>query len=150
MAPGSAARSRASLVAASAMPIIAEDDSVPPAVPKRSASRRAGKPIITPATVFNYNYMPNRSLPTAISSSSDGSSTVPDRKPEVNNDRYLEALRKQELVARRGGWYRLMIIAFLVIAAIVGLSVGLTLGLRKKKFVPLPSPFPFPFLRTIH
>ncbi|KAB5578474.1 hypothetical protein GE09DRAFT_551944 [Coniochaeta sp. 2T2.1] len=134
MAPGSAAaRSRASLAAAQAMPIIAEDDSVPPAVPKRSASRRAGQSI-PPATIFNYNYMPNSTnsrspKSTLPSSSSDG--TMPDRKPEVNNH-HLEALRKQEWVARRGGWYRIMIITFLVIAATVGLAVGLTLGLRKK------------------
>ncbi|KAB5549854.1 hypothetical protein GE09DRAFT_187189 [Coniochaeta sp. 2T2.1] len=132
MAPGSAAaRSRASLAAAQAMPIIAEDDSVPPAVPKRSASRRAGKPLTTPATVFNYNYMPNSRTPSSTIPSSSSDGTMPDRKPEVNNH-HLEALRKQEWVARRGGWYKIMIITFLVVAAIIGLAVGLTLGLRKE------------------
>lgn len=137
---GGAARSRASLVAAQAMPAIAEDDSVAPDVPKRSASRRTTKPI-TPAAVYNYNYNyapfssrspTNSTTPTA--SSSDG--TVPDRKPENNNS---EAIRREERLARRRRWHCILMIAFLLIAVIVGLSVGLTLGLRKKKYA-LPSP----------
>ena len=138
MAPGSATRSRASLVAAQAMPIIAEDESVAPAVPKRSSSRRIAKPT-TPPPVYTYHYTPfsgrsptNSTLPTTNSSNG----TLPDRKPEVDN----EAIRRQEWLDRRGGWYRIIVSTFLLVALIVGLSVGLTLGLRKKKCVFPPSP----------
>ncbi|KAJ9161490.1 hypothetical protein NKR19_g2210 [Coniochaeta hoffmannii] len=138
MAPGSAARNRASLVAAQAMPIIAEDDSVAPAVPKRSSSRRIAKPI-TPPPIYTYNYTPfssrsptNSTIPTTDSSNG----TLPDRKPENNN----AAIHRQEWLARRGGWYRILVIAFLLIALIVGLSVGLTLGLRKKSTSSITTP----------
>lgn len=130
MAPGRAARSRASLVAAQAMPIIAEDDSVAPAVPKRSASRRSTKPV-SPAAIYNYSPFSSRS-PTnsAVPTLSSIDDAVPDRKPENYEN---AAIQWQERVARRGGWYRIPLIALLLVAVIVGLSVGLTLGLRKKK-----------------
>jgi hypothetical protein len=123
-----------SLVAAQAMPIIAEDDSVAPSVPNRSASRRTTKPV-TPAAIYNYNYAPfasrsptDSAIPTA--SSSDG--TLPDRKSETDNTRAVHL--QQKWLERRGGWFRILLVAFILIAIIVGLSVGLTIGLRKKKY----------------
>ena len=138
MAPGSALRSRASLVAVHSMPIIAEDETAPPVVPSRSAKRSYNA--ATPAAIYNYNYSPfsNRSPTTTLHSASSSDGSVPDRKPE-NND--SEAIHQQEWVARRGGWYKLLLIALLTIAAIIGLAVGLTIGLRKKRyFVPSSPP----------
>lgn len=118
-------------MAAQAMPIIAEDDSVAPAVPNRSASRRTTKPI-SPAAIYNYNYTPfsRRSSTNSIVPTISSNDAVPDRKPEPHDS---EAIKRRERLARRGGWYRILLIAFLLVAVIVGLSVGLTLGLRKKK-----------------
>ncbi len=44
----------------------------------------------------------------------------------------FEDLRNNAYVARRGGWKRICLVAFLVIACIVALVVGLVVGLRKK------------------
>lgn len=131
MAPGSAARSRASLVAAQAMPIIAEDDSVAPALPKRSASRRSTKPV-TPAAIYNYNYYPfsSRSPAPTIPTTSSSDGTAPDRKSEHGGS---HAVQHHEWAARRGGWYRILITALVIIVIIVGLAVGLTLRFRSKR-----------------
>ncbi|KAL8924288.1 MAG: hypothetical protein Q9208_004069 [Pyrenodesmia sp. 3 TL-2023] len=48
----------------------------------------------------------------------------------------LSEVRNNKHIARRGGWKRICFVAFLVIAVIVGLAVGLTLGLRKKRSTP--------------
>ena len=45
----------------------------------------------------------------------------------------FDDLRNNAYVARRGGWKRICVIAFLLIACIVALAVGLAVGLNKKK-----------------
>jgi len=44
----------------------------------------------------------------------------------------LADARRNKYVARRGGWRRLCVAAFIVIALLVGLIVGLVVGLRKR------------------
>ncbi len=43
-------------------------------------------------------------------------------------------MRERSAIAKRGGWYRLALLAAVLIAIIVGLSVGLTIGLRSRKY----------------
>ena len=43
----------------------------------------------------------------------------------------LADVRNNKYIARRGGWRRIFLIAFLVIGSIIGLVVGLVFGLRK-------------------
>jgi hypothetical protein len=42
-----------------------------------------------------------------------------------------KGISNNKYIARRGGWKRLALIAFIVILCIVGLIVGLVIGLRK-------------------
>ena len=48
------------------------------------------------------------------------------------NGEKFQDLRDNAYVARRGGWKRICLIAFIVIACIIALVVGLVVGLRKK------------------
>lgn len=48
-------------------------------------------------------------------------------------DAKLEALRNNRHIAKRGGWWRLILIVAIIIAAIIALALGLVFGLRKTK-----------------
>lgn len=121
MTPGSP-RGRSSVTA---MPIIVEDDTTPPVVPNRSAARPfAARNVRTSRPSYS------RLASTWSSSTGDGSDgTLPDQKLEPGP---REGFRDYDLIARRGGWYRLVMLAFITTALVVGLSVGLTLGLKKR------------------
>jgi hypothetical protein len=129
------------------MPIIAEDDSVRPVLPDR-AVRRSAVPIDTRTASYNYNYSPyaSRSPTTTIPTTSSNDGTAPNRKPEGDAE---QRILDQEWIARRRAWYRTVLLAFLSIAVIVGLAVGLTLGLRKG-YVSLPSSPTIPILAVIN
>lgn len=43
-----------------------------------------------------------------------------------------ERHRIMDRMARRGGWYKLILLSILLVGSIIGLGVGLTLGLRKR------------------
>lgn len=48
-------------------------------------------------------------------------------------DAKLEALRNNRHIAKRGGWWRLILIVAIIVAAIIALALGLVFGLRKTK-----------------
>lgn len=58
----------------------------------------------------------------------NGDESVPDRKSEVPK----EGLMDHEWITKRGGWCRLVLGSLLLVAAIIGLAVGLTIGLGLK------------------
>lgn len=111
-----------------AMPIIAEDDTAPPVVPNRSAARPFAASNLR-TSYQDYSPFVSRWSP----ATSDGSDSIlQDRKQEPGPG---EGFKDHEWIARRGGWYRLVMLVLITIGLVVGLSVGLTLRL-KKKYVP--------------
>ena len=47
----------------------------------------------------------------------------------------LTDVRNNKYIARRGGWRRICLIAFVVLAVLVALAVGLGIGLQKKRSI---------------
>ncbi|KAK4451661.1 hypothetical protein QBC34DRAFT_423652 [Podospora aff. communis PSN243] len=119
MAPGRKSVSRLSLPPP--LPSIIEDPvDIPPAIPPKSPRRLT---------------VPPKSLGSTPQSSE---LSVPDRTSEA-----LEKglhLRDREWIAKRGGWYRLVLGVVLIIAIIIGLAVGLTLGLQNRNPPPVTLP----------
>ncbi len=102
--------------------VIAEDGDVQPAppIPLRAAHRPFGKR-------FHHGDPPRHSFekpPPPYSVWSDVTGPKGER---------LGDLRRNRFIAKRGGWRRLCIIGFVVIAVLVGLIVGLVVGLRRKR-----------------
>ena len=98
--------------------IIAEDASAPPPVPAQSQTHRPfrNRFLGDPPRYSNGSRPPQYSL---------WDVTGP-------NGEKFQDLRDNAYVARRGGWKRICLITFIIIACIIALVVGLVVGLRKK------------------
>ncbi|KAK0657294.1 hypothetical protein B0T16DRAFT_452776 [Cercophora newfieldiana] len=122
MAPGRQSAARLSLAP---LPMIVEDAiDAPPAIPEKSPRRLTamGTGAVTPMS---------------LGSAPQGSvESVPDRTSEALEKGLLE----REWIAKRGGWYRLVLGALLVLGCVVGLAVGLALGLQNRNTPPPPLP----------
>ena len=44
----------------------------------------------------------------------------------------LQRVRDYEPIARRGGWWRVMLVSIVLVVVVIGLVTGLVMGLRKK------------------
>lgn len=127
MAPGS----RTSLIGVQPMPIIPEDGdgqpqqhqaaAGPPNRPGHNRSRSYAGSIASNGSADRSSYP--RYPPPAYSVKD-----LPDRTPLE----YKQGLQEKGWFARRGGWYRLALIAFIFTALAVGLAVGLTIGLGRQ------------------
>ena len=105
------------------MPIISEDDAVdPPSLPIRSSKR-----LTTPDEDSEYAAYLAFAAEYPTHKLEDGS--LPDRTPAPAQ---RQGFWDHAKIAKRGGWYRMGLIALFIIALVVGLSVGLTVGLRKR------------------
>lgn len=98
------------------LPIIIEDAIDPPAIPAKSPRR------LTMPSLASIPAIPQNSTPRSSQES------VPGRRLKA----LKRGLRAQEWIARRGGWYRLVLGWMVTLGLIVGLAVGLTLGLRER------------------
>ena len=61
--------------------------------------------------------------------------SVLDRNPDIFKEKKI---RDRECVSQRGGWYRLIFASITLVAAVIGLAVGLSLGLTKERWVVMP------------
>jgi len=106
---------RSSLRPLQPLPIIPEDAIEVPVIPQRSPRRLTlnGKED-TPMSMDSMLH------------SNHGS--APDRRSEAPK----EGLMDHEWITKRGGWYRLVLGSLLLVAAIIGLAVGLSIGLGLK------------------
>ncbi len=107
--------------------MIVEDDAVnPPTVPPRSPRRPVTSSGATDYTMYS-------------SPLQSRGSSVPDRTPGPTP---RSGILNQSEIVRRGGWYRLGLMVFMLVAITVGLAVGLTVGLRKKCVLTFAAPWP--------
>ncbi|KAK3382348.1 hypothetical protein B0T24DRAFT_8606 [Lasiosphaeria ovina] len=126
MSPGGSRSRRSSVRASQPMPMIDEDSTTitpAPAVPPRSPRR------------------PPASIATAGSLPPGGAAAV---AAEAEARHRQHGFRDFDLIAKRGGWYRLGLAAIVLVGLTVGLAVGLTLGLRKRNsdVAALPAMLP--------
>lgn len=99
--------------------IIAEDSSAPPTIPAQAQTHNRpfrNRFLGDPPRYSNGSRPPQYSM-----------WDVTGPKGEKFQD-----LRDNAYVAQRGGWKRICLIAFIIIACIIALVVGLVVGLRKK------------------
>ena len=121
--------------------MIIEDAADPPILPEKSARRT--RPASTPIMPSQYGSL-------GRSNSTRSSTTVNERPPYSSvggptpDHLKSEALRRldsetqgiMDRMARRGGWYKLILASILVVGIVIGLAVGLTVGLRKRYIIP--------------
>ena len=113
-----AKRSRASSVVDARLSVIAEDGAVPQ-VPEKSRNNRT----FSRGWAFN---PPRHSFEESPPNYSFWDVTGPkgEKLTDVRNNKYI---------AQRGGWRRICLIFFVVLAVILALAIGLGVGLHKKK-----------------
>ena len=113
-----AKRSRANSVVDARLSVIAEDGAVPQ-VPEKSRNNRT----FSRGWAFN---PPRHSFEESppIYSFWDVTGPKGEKLTDVRNNKYI---------AQRGGWRRICLIFFVVLAVILALAIGLGVGLHKKK-----------------
>ncbi|KAK3942163.1 hypothetical protein QBC46DRAFT_448055 [Diplogelasinospora grovesii] len=114
---------------------ISEDGDItgPPVVPERSAARR----LTATNSLQTNSYM---SMSQALPPYS-AKKKIPNRTPEPQRDADA-GIKYQDWIARRGGWYRVVLITLLLVGLIIGLAVGLTIGPQKGNQASTPALLP--------
>ncbi|TPX17156.1 uncharacterized protein E0L32_003274 [Thyridium curvatum] len=113
---------KTSLASVGRMPMISEDEQgqLAPALPARSGRRSAIRSGAADP-VSQWSITP----PSSTASSDESPSEYKGPPPRAPS-------KTEEWFRRRGGWYRVGLLAFLIVALVVGLGAGLGIGLRKK------------------
>ncbi|KAK8075212.1 hypothetical protein PG997_009875 [Apiospora hydei] len=89
---------------------------------------RVTTPSPTPPPPPTRSILPLRRAAAAPSGSGGGRPTTAEQEASEKVERSLKSC-----LAKRGGWYRIALMAVLAVCAVVALTVGLTIGLRQKK-----------------
>ncbi|KAK3695291.1 hypothetical protein B0T22DRAFT_438302 [Podospora appendiculata] len=133
MAPGTRLPRRLS----QPLPIIVEDGSDPPRIPPKSPRR---PPLSTRTSYISTTSDRAAGAAAAAGQVNPGGGTFPVRAVRGH---WHGIFKDQEAwVAKRGGWYRLVLAAILLVGLTVGLAAGLTIGLRNRNQAAPPQHLP--------
>ncbi|KAM7200426.1 hypothetical protein V8F33_003872 [Rhypophila sp. PSN 637] len=152
MAPGSRSRPpslRRQSQPVYPLPMIIEDvagvAAAAPIVPERSPRRTRPASVLSRNSSTASSRPASERAPSSLSISKAGSGSAARDgvvKTEAPRRHDPERHRVLNRMAKRGGWYKLILMSILLAGIIIGLGVGLTLGLRKRNDRAPPPQLP--------